>query len=173
MAETTRLMEEEVENEVKKEEKQPRKKRSQYDKVGKYQYLLDKFEGLNKRLKTIETFMRYLAKGLEPEMVFDAEYVQDLACRDEVDEAILTELRYAGEYGLLPRDVAARLGDKRFTRFFVSRRLKQMNKRLNAILGQRVAEKRGKAWALTSFMRSAWDSTKEELLEKAEDRMNP
>jgi hypothetical protein len=69
----------------------------------------------------------------------------------------------AGEYGMLPRDVAARLGDKRFTRFHVTNRIKQMNKRLDAILGQRVAEKRGKNWALTSFMRSAWDSAKEEI----------
>jgi hypothetical protein len=91
-----------------------------------------------------------------------------IAC---MHKAILEELRYAGEYGILPRDAAAKLGDERFTRFFVSTRLKAMNKRLNAILGQRVAEKRGKAWALTSFMRSAWDSTKEDLLEKAEDRM--
>jgi hypothetical protein len=40
-----------------------------------------------------------------------------------------------------------------------------MNKKLDAVLGQRVAEKRGKAWALTVFMRSTWDSTKEELAE--------
>jgi len=29
---------------------------------------------------------------------------------------------------------------------------------------QREVEKRGKAWALTSFMREAWDSTKEEMI---------
>jgi len=65
---------------------------------------------------------------------------------------------------MLPRDIAARLGDKRFTRFYVSARLKQMNKKLEALLGKHVAEKRGKNWALTSFMREAWDSTKEEIL---------
>ncbi len=150
---------------IKTEEKQPKKSRTQYDKVGKYQYLLQKFDTLNRELKAIKAFMRYLAKGLEPEMVFEPEYIQDIACQDEVDREILEELRGAGEYGMLPRDVAARLGDKRFTRFTVTKRLKRMNKRLDAILGQRVAEKRGKNWALTSFMRQAWNSTKEELLE--------
>jgi hypothetical protein len=53
-------------------------------------------------------------------------------------------LRGAVEYGMLPRDVAARLGDKRYTRFYVTARLKQMNKKLDAALGQRIAEKRGK-----------------------------
>jgi hypothetical protein len=46
-----------------------------------------------------------------------------------------------------------------------------MDKRLDAILGQRVAEKRGMRWALTSFMSDAWGSTKEELLEKADERI--
>jgi hypothetical protein len=62
-----------------------------------------------------------------------------------------------------PRGIAARLGDKRFTRFYVSARLIQMNKKLDAVLGHHVAEKRGKNWVLTTFMRSAWDSTREEL----------
>jgi hypothetical protein len=146
-------------------EKPPKKGRTQYEKVGKYEYILDKFDTLNRELKRIKIFMRYLGKGLEHSLVFEPEYVQDLACRDEMDRQILWELRGAGEYGMLPRDIAARLGDKRFTRFYVTARLIQMNKKLDAILGQRVAEKRGKNWALTAFMRSTWDSTKEELAE--------
>jgi len=144
-------------------EKQRKKSRAQYDKVGKYQYLLQKFDTLNKELKAIKVFMRYLAKGLEHSLVFEPEYIQDIACRDEKDKEILNELCGAGEYGMLPRDVAARLGDKRFTRFHVTNRIKQMNRRLDAMLGQHVAEKRGKCWALTSFMRDEWDSTREEL----------
>jgi hypothetical protein len=159
MAESSQITEKEA-------EEQP-KKRSQYDKVGKYQYLLKKFKAFDKRLKAIEVFMRYLAKGLEHSLVFEPEYIQDIACRDEVDRQILWELRGAGEYGMLPRDVAARLGDRRFTRFYVTARLIQMNKKLDAVLGQRVAEKRGKNWALTSFMREAWDSTKEEIISDA------
>jgi hypothetical protein len=139
-------------------------RRQQYDKVGKYRYLLQKLDTTNRELRQIKTFMRYLAKGLEHSMAFESTYIQDIACRDEKDREILEELRGAGEYGMLPRDVAARLGDKSYTRFYVTARLKQMNKKLDAVLGQRVAEKRGKNWALTSFMRESWDSTKEELL---------
>ena len=142
MPASTQTSEKELEKQV--------KKHSQHDKVGKYQYLLQKLETLNKELKAIKTFMRYLAKGLEPSLVFEPEYIQDIACRDEVDKQILEELRYAGEYGMLPRDIAAKLDDQRFTRFYVTTRLKQMNKKLDAALGQRVAEKRGKNWALTS-----------------------
>jgi len=144
-------------------EKTSKKGRSQYDKVGKYQYLLQKLDTYRKELKEIKVFMRYLAKGLEHSLVFEPEYIQDIACRDEVDKQILEELHFAGEWGMLPRDVATKLGNKRFTRFYVTARLKQMNKKLDAALGQRVAEKRGKSWALTSFMRDAWDSTKEEI----------
>src|SRR3989304_9727575 len=115
MAEPSQITEKEA-------EKQP-KKRSQYDKVGNYQYLLEKFKALNKELKAIKVFMRCLAKGLEHSLVFEPEYIQDIACRDEVDRQILWELRGAGEYGMLPRDIAARLGDKRFTRFYVTARL--------------------------------------------------
>lgn len=145
MAESTQI----VENE-------PKKRRLQYDKVGKYQYLLRKLDKLDRRLKAIEIVLSFMAKGLETSMVFEPEYIQDIACRDEVDKQILEELRYAGEYGMLPRDIAAKLGDKRLTRFFVTARLKQMNKKLAAVLGQRAAEKRGKNWALTDFMRSEW-----------------
>jgi hypothetical protein len=144
-------------------EGQLKKSRAQYDKVGKYQYLLRKLDRVDHRLKAIETFIRYLSKGLEHSLVFESAYIQDIACRDEIDKQILWELRGAGEYGLLPRDVAERLGDKRFTRFYVTARIIQMNKKLDAVLGQRVAEKRGKNWALTIFMREVWDSAKNEI----------
>jgi len=124
---------------------------------------LQKFDKVERRLRAIEVVLRRLAKGLEYSLVFEPEYIQDIACRDEKDREILEELRGAGEYGMLPRDVAARLGDKRFTRFHVTNRTKQTNKRLDAILGQRVAEKRGKCWALTNFMHSAWDRQKKNL----------
>jgi len=45
--------------------------------------------------------MRYLAQGIEYSLVFEPEYIQDIACRDEKDKEILNELRGAGEYGML------------------------------------------------------------------------
>jgi len=128
--------------------------------VGKYLYLAKKVDRVDHRLKAIEAALRRVEKGLEHSLVYESEDIQDIACRDEIDKQILEELRFAGEYGMLPKDVAARLGDKRFTRFYVTARLKQMNKKLDALLGKRVAEERGKNWALTTFLRQAWDSEK-------------
>jgi len=91
-------------------------------------------------------FSGIMVKGLERSLVFEPKYIQATACRDEVDKQILWELRGAGEYGMLPRDVAARLGDILFTRFYGTARLIQMNRKLDAVLGQHVAEKRGKNW---------------------------
>jgi len=145
--------------------KPPKKRRAQYDKEGKFVYLSRRVDRVDRTLKEIKVILRRMDKGLEHEMVFEREEIQEIACRDEVDEQILWELRGAGEYGMLPRDVAARLGDKRFTRFYVTARLKQMNKKLEALLGKHVAEKRGKNWALTSFMREAWSSTPDEALQ--------
>jgi len=143
--------------------KLPKKRRAQYDKEGKLVSLSRRVDRVARTLKEIKVILRRMDKGLQHYMMYESEDIQDIACRDEVDRQILEELRFAGEYGMLPRDTAARLGDKRFTRFYVSARLKQMNKKLEALLGEHVAEKRGKNWALTSFMREAWDSTKEEI----------
>jgi len=38
-----------------------------------------------------------------------------------------------------------------------------MNKKLDSLIGQKAAEKRGKGWALKTFLRQAWGSTKEEI----------
>jgi len=38
-----------------------------------------------------------------------------------------------------------------------------MNDRLYGLIGQKAAEKRGKGWALTTFLRQAWGTTKEEM----------
>ena len=66
--------------------------------------------------------------------------------------------------GLLPRDLAKRLGSRRVSPWQVTQRLRRINKRLDRLLGQKAAEKRGMRWALTSFMSEAWGSTKEEVI---------
>ena len=40
-----------------------------------------------------------------------------------------------------------------------------MNKKIDSLIGQKAAEKNGMQWALTSFMREAWGSTKGEIAE--------
>jgi len=47
------------------------------------------------------------------------------------------------------------------------KRIRRMNKKLDRLIGEKAAEKVRKGWALTTFLREAWGSTKEDSLEKA------
>jgi len=38
-----------------------------------------------------------------------------------------------------------------------------MNKKLDDLIGQKEAEKVGRGWALTTFLRQAWGSTRKEI----------
>jgi len=38
-----------------------------------------------------------------------------------------------------------------------------LNKKLDGLIGQKVAGKAGKGWALTTLLREAWGSTREEI----------
>jgi len=40
----------------------------------------------------------------------------------------------------------------------VTHRKRSMNKKLDRLIGQKAAEKRGKGWALTTFLREAWEA---------------
>jgi hypothetical protein len=107
------------------------------------------------------------SKGLEHEFLFEPKHVEDVASSDEVDKAMLEELHYAGPHGILPKDVAARLKRYGLKPWNVTQRIRRMDKKLDDIIGQKAAEKRGKGWALTTFLREAWGSTKEEMLAEA------
>jgi len=144
--------------------KEPQKRRAEWDKEGKYKYIIRKISDLHRELEEVKVTLRYISKGLEPSFQFDKGYVEDIACQDEFDRAILEELRGAGVDGLLPRDLAKRLGSRRVSPWQVTQRLRRINKRLDRLLGQKAAEKRGMRWALTSFMSEAWGSTKEEVM---------
>jgi len=143
--------------------KKPSQKRAEYDKVGKYKYILRRFNEVHEDIKALIITQRYMIKGLEHEFLFDKKYVEDAACKDEFDREILWELRGAGVDGLLPRDISKRLGSRKVTAWKVTQRIRHLNDRLDQLIGQTAAEKRGMNWALTSFMKEAWGSTKEEM----------
>lgn len=42
--------------------------------------------------------------------------------------------------------------------------IRRMNKKLDRLIGQKVAEKVGKGWVVTTFLRESWGSSKEEML---------
>jgi len=85
-----------------------------------------------------------MVRGLEHEFLFEQEYVEDVACADEVDQAILEELHFAGPYGILPKDIASRLKQYGLNPWNVTQRIRRMNKKLDRLIGQKAAEKVGK-----------------------------
>jgi len=140
--------------------------RAVWDKEGKYKYIVHLLREISRELNALRVTQRYMVRGLEHEFLFEKEYVEDVACTDEVDRAILEELHHAGQYGMLPRDVAARLKEYKLKPWNVTQCIRRMNKKLDRLVGQKASEKVGKGWALTTFLREAWGLTKEENLVK-------
>jgi len=154
--------------------KKPQKKREEWDKAGKYVYIVRKIQEFRRdvlrELKSTNLTLKYMIKGLEHEFQFDRMYIEEAICGDEIDRELLSELHGAGSAGLLPRDLAKRVdirGTKRSKPQKVTTRILRLNRRLEAMLGQKAAEKQGMNWTLTDFMRDAWGSTKEELNNQA------
>lgn len=61
----------------------------------------------------------------------------------------------SGGPGLLPKDLAVKLGRFKVARHQVSRRTLRMNRRIDKEFGEHVAEKRGWHLTLTSFAAEA------------------
>jgi len=74
----------------------------------------------------------------------------------------LEYLYEAGDAGLLPKDLAARLAEFKVSRHQVSRRILRMDKRLGKEIGEKLGEKRGWRWALTEFAFETWNETEED-----------
>ncbi len=92
---------------------------------------------------------------------FEQPLIERAACVYEVDSKILQLLFEAGSPGLLPKDLQVKLERFRVTRHQIRRRILRMNKRLEKKFGERIAEKRGWRWALTSFTIEIWGSSEE------------
>jgi len=60
---------------------------------------------------------------------------------------------------MLHNDLTAQLSMYKVRRHQVSRRILRMNRKLEKEIGERLVEKRGWHWALTSFGNEIWDET--------------
>jgi len=138
------------------------KGRSQAEKIGRLKYNQQLLKKAISEIEEVKLMQRTILAGLKGLFHFEKPMIQKIACIDEVDVEILEQLFEAGGVGLLPKELAARLNQFRVRRHQVSRRLLRMNKRLEQELGERVAEKRGWHWALTSFAYEVWGETMEE-----------
>jgi hypothetical protein len=143
-----------------------KKTRSQSERVGRLKYMLEVLKRIEGRLGSVERRLNRIEQCWAHSMAFDKAYVEEAVCRDEVDREILRVLFEAGSPGMLPKDVAARLGRFGVKRFQVSRRLLRMNRRLEEKIDRRVAEQRGWHWALTSFGFESWGKSADEVEEE-------
>ena len=64
---------------------------------------------------------------------------------------------------MLLKDVAAKLETYKIMRHHVSCRFKHMNKRVQNEIGERVADKVGRNWALSRFMVRNWSAKMNEV----------
>jgi hypothetical protein len=74
-----------------------------------------------------------------------------------VDAEIIERLFQADDGGVLPSVIENDLSSYKLKRWDVTHRIQRMNKKLKKELGKPIAEKRGHRWALSSFMRNAWE----------------
>ena len=144
-----------------------KKHRPIYMKKGSYKYLLQLLHRLIREVHELRKTQRYMVQGLEHTFLFDEDYIKSVACRDEVDQAILDSLYMAGPLGKLPRDIALELAEYKLNPWNVTQRIRRMNKRLDRHIAKHVAEKRGLKWALTNWAYFNWGSTGEEIRESS------
>jgi len=160
---------------------EPKKKRSQAEKIGSNKWLiilvqrgLDELKKLRKDIeaemreirdkqKEIETKQNLILQGFKgiDVLKYTPPMLQKFACEDAVDLAILDRVFQAGAHGILPKDVASddSLRQYGLKHYHVSRRIVRMNKRLSEEMGECLFEKRGLKWALTSFAFDVWGET--------------
>jgi hypothetical protein len=133
-----------------------KKKRSQSDKIGRLKYNQQLLKQTLSEVEEVKLMLRTIFAGLKGSFNFEKSLIERIACSDEVDQEIIQLLYEAGSPDLLPKDLQAKLERFRATRHQISRRIHNMNKRLEKEFGEQIAEKRGWHWALTSFTHEIW-----------------
>lgn len=137
----------------------PKKKRTQSDKIGRLKYNQQLLKQTLSEIEEVKLMLRTIFAGLKGSFIFEQSLIERIVCSDEVDWEILQLLYETGSSGLLPKDLQARLERFKVTRHQVSRRILRMNKRLEKEFGEHIAEKRGWHWAMTSFGQDSWRKT--------------
>ena len=94
-------------------------------------------------------------------------------CQPSASRALVLEYLYeAGDAGLLLKDLAARLAEFKVRRHQASRRILRMNKRLEKEIGEKLVEKHGWHWALTSFAFESWGDSERDLGEGISEKVD-
>jgi hypothetical protein len=101
-------------------------------------------------------------------MDVDSDYLVNMVCQDSRDEAILDLLHAVGSDGLSPKEIHAHVRRYGLKYHHITRRINRMNKRMQNEIGERVADKVGRNWALSDFMLRNWSAKTAELTETDE-----
>jgi len=117
----------------------------------------------SKELREIKRMLKGLSLGLSHLMDFDSEYLVNMVCRDSRDEILLDVLRAAGPNGLSPKEIHFKVRRYGLKYHHITRRIKRMNKRMQTEIGEQVADKVGRNWALSSFILRNWSAKPSEI----------
>jgi hypothetical protein len=120
----------------------PKKKRSQSDKIGRLKYNQQLLKQILREIEEVKLMLRTIFAGLKGSFNFDRPLIERVICLDEINQEILQLLFEAGGTGLLPKDLQSWLERYRVCRYQISRRILRMNKRLEKEFGEHVGEKR-------------------------------
>jgi len=98
--------------------------------LGRLKYNQQLLKQTLSEIEEVKLMLRTIFAGLKGSFNFEQPLIERVTCEDEVDREILRLLFEAGRPGLLPKDVAAKLGQFKVARHQVSRRILRMNKLL-------------------------------------------
>jgi hypothetical protein len=130
--------------------KKRQKQHSEEEKVGRRKWIIRKLKQLEAAVKRIDNRTRMLAAGLRELLILDEDYVSMVACKDAVDNTILTVLREARHRGIRTGELATelRIDDRR-----ISERIGRMNKRMENEIGEPIITKYEGKWRLIKKLR--------------------
>ena len=143
-----------------------KKRRSQAEKVGRRKYIIKLLHRLEAKIDRVDKRTRVIMASLIEYIDLGKDYLSMVVCKDEVDQAILWELSTATSVGWSTTEIAERLlPEYKLNRFQVLRRIKRINKRLEAEMGRPVAESREHRWVMTRYVDRIMVTTEEEIEE--------
>jgi hypothetical protein len=140
-----------------------KKRRSPEEKYGKYKWIRILIDRNSSELREIKRMLRGLSLGLSHLMDFNSEYLLKMVCRDTRDEMILDVLHECGPAGLSPKEIFLKVRRYGLKYHHISRRIRRVNKRMQSEIGERVADKVGRNWALSDFMFHNWNAKMSEI----------
>jgi hypothetical protein len=133
------------------------------EKHGKYKWQRILIDRKSRELREIKRILRGLSLGLSHLMDYPSEYLVKIVCRDSRDEMILDVLHECGPAGLSPKEIHLKVQRYGLKYHHITRRIKRMNKRMQNEIGERVADKVGRNWALSDFMLRNWSSKRSDI----------